>query len=151
MVPLWTYLSNSILYSLHEYHIKTLLIKTQHFFSTASRTNRSHLVQYFHYEKVIYIMKQLMMRPGNYLHKYRNWEGGIQFINKCKIKGVTIIHINQPTQYYINNTMGIIWIYKHFNLNKCLGFPNGTLKSIVLRSSLFFYKPIINLGRFDWT
>jgi hypothetical protein len=64
---------------------------------------------------------------------------GNQFMNKCKKKRkVTIIHINQPTQHYINNTMNSIQIFKHFNFNKCFGFPFRTLKGKVLRKSLYF-------------
>jgi hypothetical protein len=48
-------------------------------------------------------------------------------MNKCK-KEHSIIHIYQPTQHYINNTMNIIQIFKHFNINKCFEFPFGTLK-----------------------
>jgi len=70
-------------------------------------------------------------------------------MNKCK-KEDSIIHIYQPPQHYINNTMTILQIFKHFNFTKCLGFPFGTLKGIVLKVSVF-YKPIIKLGIFDWT
>jgi hypothetical protein len=59
MVPLWAYVSNSRLYSLHENRIKTLLKKTQHFFfysksnkpltpSTILSLRKGHL----HYEAV---------------------------------------------------------------------------------------------------
>jgi hypothetical protein len=40
---------------------------------------------------------------------------------------VTLIHINQPTQHYVNNTMNIIQIFKHFNINKCFEFPVNIL------------------------
>ena len=70
-------------------------------------------------------------------------------MNKCK-KEHSIIHIYQPTQHYINNTMNIIQIFKHFNFTKCFGFHFGTLKGIALQVSVF-YKPIIKLGRFNWT
>jgi hypothetical protein len=126
------------------------------FFFYSKSNKPSHFVQsldmrtsILSLQKVIYILKQLIIRHGNCLQKYCNWERAFKINVK---KAVTIIDINRPTQYYINNTMGIIWIYKHFNLNKCFGFPNGTLKSTILRSSLLFYKPMINfLGRFDWT
>jgi hypothetical protein len=52
--------------------------------------------------------------------------------------------------HYINNTMNIIKIFKHFNFTKCFGFHFGTLKGIALQVSVF-YKPIIKLGRFNWT
>jgi hypothetical protein len=57
---------------------------------------------------------------------------------------VTLIHINQPTQQYINNTMNIIQIFKHFNINKCFEFPFGTLKGIFLRRSLYFTNQLYN-------
>lgn len=58
-------------------------------------------------------------------------------MNKCKKKKEDSI-INQQTQHYINNTMNIIQIFRHFNFTKCFGFPFGTLKGIVLRRSLYF-------------
>jgi hypothetical protein len=71
----------------------------------------------------------------NVFYKNMVSKRGNQFINKCKKRKVTIIRINQPIQHYINNTMNIIQIFKHFNFDKCFGFP---YESIEVRMSKAF-------------
>jgi hypothetical protein len=114
------YVSDSRLYSLYENLLKKLLKKKNNnkkqkkttFFFYSKSNKPSHFVQsldmrtsILSLQKVIYILKQLIIRHGNCLQKYCNWERAFKINVK---KAVTIIDINRPTHYYINNTMGII-------------------------------------------
>ena len=63
-----------------------------------------------------------------------------------------MIHINHPTQHYVNNTMYILEILIHFYLN----VSDSLLEPCNLERHSFekvpvFYKTIIKLGKFDWT
>lgn len=45
--------------------------------------------------------------------------------------------------------MYIIRIFKHFNINKCLEFPFGSLKGNSFEQAFVFYKSVIKLRIFD--
>jgi hypothetical protein len=49
-----------------------------------------------------------------------------------------------PTQHHINNTMNLIQIVKHFNINKCFEFPFGTLNDLFLRRFLYLTNQLEN-------
>ena len=62
-----------------------------------------------------------------------------------------MIHINQPTQHYVNNTMYIIEILIHFYLNVSESLLKPcNLERHSFEKVLVFYKTIIKLGKFDW-